>query len=588
MRRLLVMLCSLLLVLALCVGASATSAKEMNVLTSVSKDGSCQVTMTVNLHIDTQQESLVFPVPREASNITLNGARVGTQQTENARLIDLTPNLGGMTGDFSFSISYSLYNLVSYVDDSLQLSLPMLAGFEYPIEKMEFTVTMPGTLSVRPSFYSGYHQKNIEKDLNFSVFGANITGRTWKELKDHETLRMTLAVTEDMFPQRNIVLPSLEDMGLLVNVFAIAALLYWILFLRNFPARQQSQTVAPEGYSAGQMGSVLTLQEADLSLMVFSWAQLGYLTIYMDRRGHVYLDKRMEMGNERSSFEQRCFQNLFSRRLRVDTSSMNYIYACQDAARMKPHTQGFTKPRSGNIKIFRTLCALCGAFSGVSLAVAFSTNLAYPWLVILPMALLGLLSCLHMLRWMDGVVLNRTGRFWLAVVLAAVWLVIGYLAGELGVSIWLVCIQLIGGMLQFFGGRRTETGKNATAQVLGLRRYLRKLTPEQVQHLCRTNPDFFFDMVPYAMALHVSGVFARRFGKARQPMCPYILTADAGNMTAKQWKQLMHQILGGMTARQRQMPLENMMKTLQSVRASAAPPDRRRKNSRNRASARRR
>lgn len=567
MKRLLTILCSIALIFALAVGASATTAKDISIFNTVSNDGSCQVTMTVNLHIDQAEEKLTFPVPKDAANITLNGNRVGTEQTGSARLIDLSGTLAGMTGDFSFTVNYTLHDLVQYAsEDQLQLSLPLLAGFSYPVQQLQFSITMPGTLSVRPNFYSGYHQKNIEKDLTYSVSGATIAGRSWNELKDHETLLMTLAVTEEMFPQSHIELPTLDDVGTAVNICALVALVYWIFFLRNFPFRRVSQTTAPEGLSAGQMVSVLSLQGADLGLMVFSWAQLGYLIIRTDRRGHVYLHKRMDMGNERSVFEQRCFQNLFSRREQVDTGSMHYIRQCQAAAKLRGAWQAFLRRRSGNVKLFRAICALCGLFSAASLAVVFSSSLAFPWLVILPMGVLGLISCVYMLHWAEGLFLHRRGKLWLALALSLVWLLVGYLAGQLGVSLWLLAIQLIGGLLAFFGGQRTEAGKQGVAEVLSLRRYLRRLPPAQLHQLCRANPDFFFDLAPHAMALGSARAFARRFGKSRLPACPYIQTADAGSLTALQWSQLMRQILDGMNARQRQMPLENMRKILRNAR----------------------
>ena len=102
--------------------------------------------------------------------------------------------------------------------------------------------------------------------------------------------------------------------------------------------------------------------------------------------------------------------------------------------------------------------------------------------------------------------------------------------------------------------------------LLSLRRYMRKLSQEQLHHLWRSNPDFYFDLAPHAMALGIGRAFARRFGKVRLHACPYIQAADTANLTAAQWCQLMRQILDGMNARQRQMPLENMMKVLQNAR----------------------
>ena len=62
-------------------------------------------------------------------------------------------------------------------------------------------------------------------------------------------------------------------------------------------------TAAPAGLTAGELGSRLVHKGADLTMMVLSWAQLGYLLITMDESGRVFLHKRMEMGNERSAFD---------------------------------------------------------------------------------------------------------------------------------------------------------------------------------------------------------------------------------------------------------------------------------------------
>ena len=97
----------------------------------------------------------------------------------------------------------------------------------------------------------------------------------------------------------------------------------------------------------------------------------------------------------------------------------------------------------------------------------------------------------------------------------------------------------------------------AMGQTLSLRRYLKKLSVPQVQQLCRDNPEVFFDLAPDAMALGCDAAFARRFGKSKLPVCPYIQASDTRSLTAKQWCQLMRSILDGMTARQRKLPLDS-------------------------------
>lgn len=245
MSRFLALLCCVILVLGLCLPASAadnTRAYSVNIFATVSSDGSCDVTSTVTLHVESPQEKLVFPVPAAASNVTLNGSPVLTEKTEQARLVNINKILGGMTGDFSFTVSYAIHSAVDHIEvedadttvKKLQLELPMLAGFAYPIDELQFSINMPGMVDQVPNFISGYHQANIEKDLTYSISGGNIAGRSWTALKDHETLKMVLTVNEEMFPQTRAELPQADTVQTLMWICAGLALLYWILFLRNF------------------------------------------------------------------------------------------------------------------------------------------------------------------------------------------------------------------------------------------------------------------------------------------------------------------------------------------------------------------
>ena len=59
------------------------------------------------------------------------------------------------------------------------------------------------------------------------------------------------------------------------------ALLYWLLTLRTLPLVSSRASTAPEGITAGELGCRLTLTGGDLTMMVFSWAQLGYLLIVL-------------------------------------------------------------------------------------------------------------------------------------------------------------------------------------------------------------------------------------------------------------------------------------------------------------------
>ena len=102
----------------------------------------------------------------------------------------------------------------------------------------------------------------------------------------------------------------------------------------------------------------------DLTMMVFSWAQLGYVKIIPDRHGHVMIVKKMEMGNERTEFENRCFQSLFSRTDAIDATGMPYAKLYNKVVQTISGAKELHRRKAGNTRLFRVISAgvsgLCG------------------------------------------------------------------------------------------------------------------------------------------------------------------------------------------------------------------------------------
>lgn len=552
---------------ALTFGVSAeTSASQVTSQATVSSDESCFITVSATFQLDEPVDKLTFPVPVSASNITLNGSRVGSSLTNEARLVDLSGITGNMAGSFTATISYQLDDVIEVNDNGfLELRLPLLSGFAYPVEKLGFTVTMPGEFSYKPAFSSGYHQSNIEQDLIFSYSGNTVTGTSSKELKDRETLTMTLLVSEAMFPQAVIQLQDLDAFYLGMIISGVLALLYWLLFLRNAPPRFITVPTPPEGYSAGQMGSLISLHGTDLTAMVFTWAQLGYLTIQTGRTDRVLLHKRMEMGNERSLFEQRCFQQVFGSRTTVDTSSSRYTALFQKMAAKPAYIQGLVHPRAGSKYVFRFLVALVGMFCGICLGLTLSAEAAVQWLPAVLLAAFCFAAGWCIQLWADSLFSQHKGKLIFSILLCAIWLGLSIFAQTVQLDVWIILAQILSGLMATFGTRRTEAGRQLMSEVLGFRRYLRSIPRVQLQHICRQNPDYFHSLAPYAMALGCDKAFAKRFGRDKMPPCPYLIGVPQVPMTAPQWSKLFRRTARAMESRLRQMPMERLTAFFRSL-----------------------
>ncbi len=560
MRRLTVLIIGILLIAALCVSAyGANYASRFQITANVNRDESCQVTVVATLHLENNSGQLYFPVPSQAVNVTLNGSRVRTQNGQQCQNIDLSDLVGTLTGDFTLTVGYLLPDVVETSETGIpELRLPLLAGYQHPVSRLDFTVTLPGEISHKPAFSSGYHLTGIEEDLSYSVNGTTVVGFSTAELKDHETLTMILNTDTELFPNAPLVFFETNVDDIAMVICGILAVLYWLLFLRTIPRLWKRSTTAPEGLTAGEVATVMTLGKADLSLMVFSWAQLGYIQMQLSTK-RVLLQKQMDMGNERSSFEQLCFKKLFSKRDLVDTSGVHYALLCRSVAKMNPPMGSLVSPRSGNRNVFRLLSALIGLFGGISFGIAMTQNAAAQWLWITLIALLGLVSCWFIQELSGELFLRKSSKSVLSLIFAGVWLLFGILAGQFSIALLVLLAQWTSGIMAFFGGRRTDAGKQDFARIVGLRRYLRRVSKEELNHIRESDPEYFLTLAPFALALGVNRSFASRFGKGCFLECSYMKDRSGKAHTPREWSDLMEQALRDMNRRSRILPIEKFL-----------------------------
>ena len=82
---------------------------------------------------------------------------------------------------------------------------------------------------------------------------------------------------------------------------------------------------------------------------------------------------------------------------------------------------------------------------------------------------------------------------------------------------------------------------------------------EELDRIMDNDPDFFFRMLPYAIAMGVDTRFAKLFGDQRIPQCSFFVTKDDRSRTAAEWALLLRKTADRMDARQRKMQLEKWL-----------------------------
>ena len=555
-----VLMCIALIgVMALSASADSYASKVESYVT-VNSEGDALVALTATLHLEAPDETLTFPLPPNATSITMNGASARTTKTDTAIEVNVGRATGGLTGDFTVRFDFTLPKAVEVAQTDkkvrfLQLTLPLLNGFRYPVQVLNFVVTMPGEIKYVPNFTSIYRQTSMASDLKVNFDGNMLTGSSLVGLNDHEAVTMTMVVPNEMFPSISTYIREGNPELIPMLAFAGLALLYWLLTLRTWPLIRRRNVIVPEGISAGELGCHLTLAGGDLTMMAFNWAQLGYLLIHMDGK-RVIFQKRMDMGNERSPFENKVFNMLFGSRNVVDATGLAYAKLSRKVFAMVPGERNLVKPNSGNMKVFRGLCCISQIFCGICVAMNMTKINILQILLSIVFSVFGAISAWQIQEIAYRTHLRGKTRVYVGLVCILIWIILGILCTQWVIPLCAALGQLVMSYFAAYGGRRNDLGRYDAGMILGLRSYLKRISKADINRLMKSDPDYFFRLAPYALALGVIMPFARNFGSIKLDTCPYIVSKVTGKHTAEEWAEVIAEAADMVDQRYRRMEIE--------------------------------
>lgn len=563
MRKALLFFVAIVLLCAMTLGVSADQIDHSGFYATVLEDGSCQVSMTITLSMEKMDTSMRFPIPADASDVQLNGFGVGTYYSGTVQYVNLSSVLGPEDTTATFTLSYRAGQVV---DGTGKLTLPLLSGFQLPINSFDFTVSFPGNVSNQPSFTSAYYQSSIESKMHWTVMGSTVTGRTTDLLNGYETLEMSLKLDSSLFSHRQTAFIDSEVDDRLMEACLLLALLYWVIFMRLGLPRFRRCSQPPQGYTAGHMRPILTLQGPDLSLMVLSWAQMGYVLLERKSSSKILIHRQMDMGNERSAYEQQIFSLLFKKKDVVDTGSLAYAVLCGKVEKQISVSKVLTHKRSGNPLIFRILSLLVNVLAGVNAGLALGSSASWQIIFLILFGILGLALGNMIQNSAQGIFLYKPGTITKGLLAAVIWVIPFFLCGKRGLGLGTAFYQFIAGILATYGGRRSADGTDALSQGLGL--LLSFLVPEKASFSIakKVDPEYFHTMAPYALSFGADGLFAYRFGKERIPECPYLVGVPEADRTASQWSRILRSTLRSMNARYEGLKKERFINSIYNLR----------------------
>lgn len=524
---------------------------SMAVTADVSEAGKTQVSMTMQLTFTTATQEVTVPLGEpEAGRVSVGDCRFQTKSTENGVDVILK-NKKGFLGTQTFLITYTV---PVREDDSQELDhyeLTFLSSrWARAVGGCTFHVALPEIPDSAPEVLvtSGYYGELSAREADLSVTDATVSGQVGERMA-YDSLTVSMDLPEGYFQTRSSRVKgiSITWVFVVMAVIFVLLLLYWRLMIRSPRVSGEPRLLLPEGVLPCQMPMVLDGVTCDVAAMVLQWANLGYLTISLNRRGTLVLTKTMEMGSERCAMERRLFGRIFGNKLRVAVVPGRFRHAGEQfaaAARRVLAREIFDK-KGGSLFLLQAPCQLLLAVAiGYLAGQMLPEGGGFAVLAVL-IGMVSLLYGLYVHKALTALFARRgmTPIYLGLLVPLPLILVLGLLFGALLETLVGVTACVFSGTVSARGPRRNQRGLDALAQARGCRTFYRQASWQRLQILHGENRRFFQLQLPSAVALGVDRKFAKRFERLPVPMPEWLHISGSAVMSAEALQRQLAPIL---------------------------------------------
>ncbi len=522
-----------LLLILICMGlllgnvfAASDEITEMDVRYVVNSDGTCHVTVSVQVRFVSRPTTFELPLGSDAGDITASGASYRSRTLDGVKCVYFE-NDSGFNGNQTFQCSYTL-PCTMWESSGRQHFIAMVPerGMEYPIHRFNLTVEFPTDISAFPQWHSSYYGDVIDNYMAIQINDRTVTARSNIVFRDHETLNMTLAFPSDSFTLNHLAEQTVAIDRVIFLLLCVVCVLYWFIALRKSRITAKSDPLFHFESSAGEVPCQLYGSKADIGGIIALWGRLGYVVLHCNRRGAFRLEKQMPMGNERSTAERRLFRSIFHNSTSIEVGGHRFMSAVNaEGSILVAHWKRrvFCK-KDGNPKLLRRLCLGTGAVLSVMIfdTLLSATPSRWFWLIVLTAMSL-------VLHWSLQQVFPHLYRpdHWLFIGLgigATIILFLLAIPAECGIFLILnILLQLGVGYATRFGGQRLRPGREIVQDLLRLRHFVLHSNSTIATQRIRDDSQYFYRILPYAEIMGVGKQFLKFFSPATTEPCPWLI-----------------------------------------------------------------
>lgn len=418
-------------------------------------------------------------------------------------------------------------------------------------------------LSLKSNNYEGKIDNlivNVESEVPIENALVNFLDRGIGSNKDRYTLdrenkKITFNNTNTIYPREKVFISLDCDNSLFkremdkseiktIVLSLIVAIISGILFLVFKEKRRyepELEFYPPDGMNSAELAYAYknSCTPKDITSLIYLWASEGHLEINFDENNEFKLIKISELDSEHKKYEKTLFKGLFKKGNEVTEAKLrngelenkisSAINSVQSA--FKGKRKKLTDAKSRKISVVLLFLSFVPMVS-FYISAKYTSNLTPGDVMGLSLISAGIISVVYTILYalnvnnLNRIVTNKAKLgFFIALfiyLLSASIIVLIFKIGSHFITNIVVVISIfsiitMAGLLP----KRSEYGRMILEKILGFRKFLETAEKERLEALLEENPNYFYNILPYAQVLNITDKWANRFEGIEVDKSPY-------------------------------------------------------------------
>ncbi|MCQ2545337.1 MAG: DUF2207 domain-containing protein [Clostridia bacterium] len=419
--------------------------------------------------------------------------------------------------------------------------------WQTPIAKSDITIHMPKKISKKnvQVYGGGYSSTTLPDNISWDMDGNRTIKVSGENLDKGEGITLLVDLPEGYWVGAWSNDSAKTIAIILCLIFVAAFVLIWFRYGRKQDIVQTVEFHPPEGVTPAEIGLMIdgNLDKKDMVSMFMYFAQNGLMKITQKQKKNFEFEKLSEIRGEKR-FAEVLFDGLFGEGAPVGTKvstldlgedfGESYLAACDivedDFGNARDKTSEAIQRLAGYalylLVIVVGICAVRYALRPESYMFgAFISGLACAFIT-------GKQKKSYKNR-MNGKKGKKSGRI-------IRWVIDGCLLAMTAVGFGSAFESGAAGFLFFatFGAcqvlnvyyeKYSENAIKYMGKILGLREFIKTAELDQLNALVEENPEYYYDILPYAYVLGLTDKWAKKFENIPIPTPNWFIGADATN-----------------------------------------------------------